>query len=99
MKKKRYAVINDVNRELNLNIENILSLKNEVEALELRQSYLIAVADYLRGNCIRPYLEEDILFDDFELEKFALPLILRDKVQILENKISSIESSLRGGKK
>ncbi len=99
MKKDKIIILKDVINEISNNLRDIVSLENEIEKLKLRQQYLNAVEDYLRGDCIQPYIKGKLLIDDFELEKFALPLIMKDKIQLLENQIAFMKCSKRGKKK
>ena len=97
--KKRFITLRDVRNEIMLNIDNIVSFEKEIEKLKLRQQYLNAIEDYLSSDSIQPYIKGNLLIDDFELEKFALPLIMKDKVQLLENQIALIKCSKRSKKK
>ena len=97
--KKKFITLKDVRNEIMLNIDNIVSFEKEIKKLELRQQYLNAIDDYLSSDSIQPYVKGNFLIDDFELEKFALPLIMKDKLQLLENQIALIKSSKRSKKK
>lgn len=90
--KTKIITLEDVKKESRLNVNDIVSLENEIERLRLRQQYLNVIEDHLFNDSIQPYLNGNLLINDFELEKFALLLINKDKIQLLENEIGLMES-------
>jgi len=88
MKKQKYITLSDVRKEESLNSQHLTSLEHEIELLRKRQYYLDILEDFLMTNKFLPYVKGNLLIDDFELEKFALPLMLKEKVEYLENQLA-----------
>lgn len=76
--KNKYLSVNDLSNIIDNELEMVGTLNNEIEHINKKVFYLMALRNYLMENDFCPIIRKKIIDSDILLQEFVTPILLKN---------------------